>query len=212
MTSLTDFQVRVARVFFELPESDGFLVAGGAALIAHDLVNRPTRDLDLFSSPRKTVSDTVIAFESAAAAQGWKVRRVHDHDQFVRLLVAGPEDLIVDIGVDAAPQRTPTMCMLGPSYDPLELAGRKLLALFDRAEARDFTDTHALINLYGVPAVLAFAQELDPGLSARRLADSLTTIDRFVDADFPIPGEDVPAMREFFDAWAGELRLVDLPE
>jgi hypothetical protein len=31
---LTDFQREVARLFFDLPQSAGFLLAGGAALIA----------------------------------------------------------------------------------------------------------------------------------------------------------------------------------
>lgn len=48
--NLTDFQIEVARVFFGLKESGGFLVAGGAALLAADLIARPTEDLDLFTS------------------------------------------------------------------------------------------------------------------------------------------------------------------
>jgi hypothetical protein len=51
MSGLTGFQVQVARIFFALPESAVFSVAGGAALIAQELVERETRDLDLFASP-----------------------------------------------------------------------------------------------------------------------------------------------------------------
>jgi hypothetical protein len=40
---LTDFQVDVARLFFALPESEGFLLAGGAALVAQALTDRPTQ-------------------------------------------------------------------------------------------------------------------------------------------------------------------------
>ena len=163
MSGLTDFQVQVARVFFALPESAGFLVAGGAALIAQELIDRETRDLDLFASPRPSVTTAVEAFESALTGHGWTVTRTQDGAQFVRLLVHGAEDLIVDIGVDSAPERTPVMCLLGPSYDPLELAGRKLLALFDRAEAHDFTDIHALANLYGTNPILDMASHLDTG-------------------------------------------------
>lgn len=36
------------------------------------------------------------------------------------------------------------MTLLGPTLVPLELAGRKLLALFGRAEARDFADVYVL--------------------------------------------------------------------
>lgn len=46
---LTPFQVTVATLFFSLPESDGFLLAGGAALAAQNLTSRPTQDLDLFT-------------------------------------------------------------------------------------------------------------------------------------------------------------------
>jgi len=34
VSGLTDFQIEVARLFFRLPASDGFLLAGGGALLA----------------------------------------------------------------------------------------------------------------------------------------------------------------------------------
>ncbi|MGH3951493.1 MAG: hypothetical protein ACRDSE_20645 [Pseudonocardiaceae bacterium] len=49
--ALTAFQVEVTQVFFSLPESAGFLLAGGAALAAQHLTTRPTQDLDLFTAP-----------------------------------------------------------------------------------------------------------------------------------------------------------------
>jgi hypothetical protein len=45
-TALTAFQLEVARIFFSLPASAGFLLAGGAALAAQHLTERPTQDLD----------------------------------------------------------------------------------------------------------------------------------------------------------------------
>ena len=48
--ALTDFQVELARLFFSLPESHGYFLAGGAALAAAELTTRPTKDLDLFTS------------------------------------------------------------------------------------------------------------------------------------------------------------------
>jgi hypothetical protein len=47
---LTTFQVEVARTFFRLKASEGHVVAGGAALVASQLIRRPTKDLDLFNS------------------------------------------------------------------------------------------------------------------------------------------------------------------
>ena len=48
---LPPFQLEVARMFFALPASRGFLLAGGAALLAQHLTARPTEDLDFFTAP-----------------------------------------------------------------------------------------------------------------------------------------------------------------
>ena len=50
MPDLTDFQLEVTRLFFGLPASKGFLLAGGAALLAQHLTARPTEDLDFFTA------------------------------------------------------------------------------------------------------------------------------------------------------------------
>ena len=47
------FQLEVARLFFALPASHGFLLAGGAALLAQHLTARPTEDLDFFTAPER---------------------------------------------------------------------------------------------------------------------------------------------------------------
>ena len=47
---LTAFQLEVARLFFALPASKGFLLAGGAALLAQHLTARRTEDLDFFTA------------------------------------------------------------------------------------------------------------------------------------------------------------------
>jgi hypothetical protein len=51
MPDLTDFQLEVTRLFFSLPASKGFLLAGGAALLAQHLTTRPTEDLAFFTAP-----------------------------------------------------------------------------------------------------------------------------------------------------------------
>lgn len=47
---LTPFQLEVARLFFSLPAAQGFLLAGGAALLAQGMTHRPTQDLDFFTA------------------------------------------------------------------------------------------------------------------------------------------------------------------
>jgi hypothetical protein len=52
-SDLSAFQLEVARLFFGLPASKGFLLAGGAALLAQHLTARPTEDLDFFTAPER---------------------------------------------------------------------------------------------------------------------------------------------------------------
>jgi hypothetical protein len=47
---LTTFQIDVAHTFFRLKASEGYVVAGGAALVASELIRRPTQDLDLYTA------------------------------------------------------------------------------------------------------------------------------------------------------------------
>ena len=53
----------------------------------------------------------------------------------------GPEDLLVDLVLDSAPGRPASASVAEPTFAPDELAGRKVIALFDRGAARDFIDT-----------------------------------------------------------------------
>jgi hypothetical protein len=76
---LPAFQLEVARMFFALPASRGFLLAGGAALLAQHLTARPTEDLDFFTAPeRGHVPPARDALEAAVRQRGWSTERVHD--------------------------------------------------------------------------------------------------------------------------------------
>ena len=203
---LTDVQVEVARVFFGLAESEGFLLAGGAALVAQALTDRPTQALDFFASPDSgNVVAARDAFETAAQERGWSVRRVRDGATFCRLVVSGPDSLVVDLALDTPPSRPPTAGFIGPTFDLEELAGRKTLALFDRAEARDFTDVYALVQRYGKEVLLARAAEVDTGFDMTVFAQMLGTLSRFEDGELPVPGDRVSELRSFFASWAVEL-------
>jgi hypothetical protein len=98
---LTAFQAQVARLFFGLPSSDGFLLAGGGALLATGLTSRPTDDLDFFGQ-RGRVNVPKVAAELIAALteQGWQADTIQSSDTFVRIRIKGPEDLAIDIAID----------------------------------------------------------------------------------------------------------------
>lgn len=185
-SSITEFQAEVARVFFALPEADSFLLAGGLALAAHGLTDRPTQDLDAFTSRAGDVARAFEAFTRAAAEKQWTVGVVQASDTFVRLSVTGQNELIVDIALDSPPDLPPMMSILGPTFAPMELAARKLLALFDRAMPRDFVDLFRLVQRWDRDELMSMAATIDPGFHASSFATAMRQLDRYRNEDVPI--------------------------
>jgi hypothetical protein len=123
----------------------------------------------------------------------------------VRLHVTGDEELIVEFAIDSAAGRPPVISIVGPTFDPEELARRKLVALFSRAEARDFADVYVLAQRFDRTTLLARAHEVDPGFDQAVLGQMMHTLSRFVDDELPIASAEVTAVRAFFADWAREL-------
>ena len=206
MNGLTDFQAEVARLFFSLPAADGFLLAGGGALLASGLTTRPTEDLDFFGERgRSDVTAAREQLEAAAIARGWKIDRVQVGESFARLHVHGDADVLVDIAIDVTAGHPPVVSIVGPTFDPEELAGRKLVALFDRAEARDFADVFVLAQRFGKEVLMQRAGEVDLGFDRDVLSAMMLTIERFNDDELPLPAEMAVEVRQFFRDWASEL-------
>lgn len=89
-------------------------------------------------------------------------------------------------------------------------AGHKLLALFDRAAARNFADVYVLARPFGKAVLLARAAQIDGGFDVRVLADMIATLDRFADDELPVPGGSSAAeLRAFYAAWRSELAAVN---
>ena len=206
MSGLTDFQTEVVRLFFSLPGSSGFLLAGGGALLASGLTDRPTEDLDFFGEVgRSNVAVARDELETAIVERGWLSSRLQDSESFVRLRLVGDGELLVDIAIDSAAGRPSVVSVVGPTFDPEELAGRKLTALFDRAAARDFADVFVLAQRFGTDVLLERAAEVDRGFDRRILAEMLRTIDRFTDNELPVAAAEARAVRAFFHLWADAL-------
>src|SRR6201992_2685448 len=175
---LPPFQLEVARMFFALPASRGFLLAGGAPLLAQHLTARPTEDLDFFTTPEHGhVPAARDALEAAASERGWSTQRVHDSDTFCRMIIRGTDaGVLVDLAVNAPPDLPASATAAGPTLAPEELAGHKLLALFDRAAARDFADIYVLARRFGESVLLARAAQIDAGFDVRVLGDMLAPV------------------------------------
>ncbi len=212
MSGLTDLQQEVARILFGLPESAGFALAGGSALVALGVVDRPTRDLDAFvaaraGDPPGDVGPLAATFSAALVRSGWDVDLARQHQTFVRLVANKDGDSIeVDLAVDSPPI-FPVEVLDGiPTLAPQDLAARKVLAVLDRAEGRDFTDLWTLAREHGKAEVIAWTHKLDDGVTASQIAVALDQLARLRDDELPCDSPDRPIVREWFTTWSEQLR------
>jgi predicted nucleotidyltransferase component of viral defense system len=117
-------------------------------------------------------------------------------------------EVLVDLAVNAPPDLPASATPVGPTLAPEELAGHKLLALFDRAAARDFADVYVLAHRFGKDVLLARAAQIDAGCDAKVLADMIATLDRFTDDEIPVPDDSSAAeLRRFYAIWRSELAV-----
>lgn len=183
------------------------MLAGGAALVATGLTDRPTNDIDLFGADlAQGIAPPADALEAACVEHGWTIERVRDTATFRRLIVRrAADELLVDLAIDSPPLGTPTVTAFGPTYPPEELAARKVLALFDRAEARDFVDVHTLSEHFELDHLAELAGQLDRGFTDGLLAEALASHQRFTDGELEELVADPPELRAFADRWRNRL-------
>lgn len=143
--SLDPLHEQIARVVFGLPEAEQVALAGGGAMLAHDLVERPTQDVDLFTPELAEVARLADALTAALQAEGVEVRVDRRGPGFTRLAVkaADGQSVVVEIAHDAR-IREAVQLSFGRVLHPDEVAADKTLALFGRAAARDLVDVAAL--------------------------------------------------------------------
>lgn len=204
---LTDLQRHVISAFFSLPESQGYVLAGGAGLLAAGLSRRPTDDVDLFGSDLASgVTEAADAFEALCHQRAWTVTRLRDAPSFRRLEVDDGEDaLLVDLAIDTPALGTLNVTDVGPTFAPSELAARKLVALFDRAAARDFADLATLAHQFDVDELLTLAANIDTGFDLQVFVTMLRSVDRFSDDDLAATGSDPAVVRHFATGLADRL-------
>ena len=135
------------------------------------------------------------------------MQRIHDSDTFCRMVIRSTDTgVLVDLAVHAPPDLPASATPAGPTLAPEELAGHKLLALFDRAAARDFAEVYVLADRFGKDALLARAAQIDAGFDHEVLVDMIATLDRFTDDELPVPdGSSAADLRAFYAAWRSEL-------
>lgn len=195
----------------------GLALAGGYAVRAHGMGDRPSGDVDLFTDWQRradfpAVADLVI---QAMIDNGFVVDVDTRAETFARLLVTPSDE------PDSEPQKvelaadwrahTPVTLSIGPVLHPDDAVGNKMGALYGRTVARDFLDVDAALagGRYSGERLIQLAEAADPGFDRAMFADALGALDQISDAAFTPYGagpSDIQRMRERFAAWRAELK------
>ena len=175
---LSPLQEAVAPVVARLPEAQDFGLAGGAALISHGSIERRTEGLDFVGLEPAAVDRLLPAALGALRAAGFAATVARAAPGFARLTVLhSGEQTQIDLAVDA--RLPPTEAgPLGPTLARQELAVDNVLAVFGRAESRDFVDLAALEPVYGLAPLFALTKRNDRGSEVFIFVDMLTRFDR----------------------------------
>jgi hypothetical protein len=205
---LSPLQERVAEIIAGLEEANDFALAGGGALIVRGDVQRQTRDLDFFGLSTDAVDHLLPAVDRALRAAGLTVRHIQVSPGFARLIVESDEDRTeLDLGTDArlfpaVPGRP------APLLSGEELAVDKVLAVFGRAEARDFADLMAVEPRYGLDRLCKLAAEKDRGFLLGVFADMLGQFGRLRREEFELDDAGYEQLRRTVESWREH--IVDL--
>jgi hypothetical protein len=206
---------RLAQIGLRVGGPFGFALAGGHAIAAHGILERPSEDVDLFTDWQRradfpTAVDEVIA---AYRAEGLDVQVDLRLDTFARLHVTDPDEPDRQHRVELVANwraQPPVQMDIGPVLHPDDVMAGKMDALYNRAAARDFLDIDAAVTSgrYTLGQLCELAQDADAGFDRRLFAGMLGRIDRLDDEDFTEYGvglEHVAALRQRVTNWRTSL-------
>ncbi|HVQ93713.1 MAG TPA: nucleotidyl transferase AbiEii/AbiGii toxin family protein [Mycobacteriales bacterium] len=210
---LDPLQEHIARTALSLPQAHTLALAGGGAMIAHGFTDRATRDVDLFTEvDPDEAGRIVVALRSRLQDEGLQVieasRRPHTN-RFVVTDPASGSACLVEVFPDGGRLRPTVRLDIGPVLHPDDLAADKTLALWGRAEIRDYVDVVALLDRYPPDTLLRLAAAKDAGFTGASFADALRAIRRFDPEDWTAAGvhaDAVARIQELAARWSEELR------
>jgi hypothetical protein len=204
---------RVTRVGLVALEQYGFALAGGYAIQAHGIIQRPSEDVDLFTDRGNPVQfrRALDAAVQAWGADGLKVVVDAVFETFARLFLTDEQNrqMKVELGYDwrAKPY---SQLAVGPVLHRDDAVASKVCTAFSRGLPRDYIDINAVLTSgrYTKEELLRLAAEHDPGFDTVLFAQALRASRRYDDDMYTAYGlttEQVNAMRSTLLEWAQEL-------
>ena len=146
------------------------------------------------------------AFETGLNEAGLRVTRLRASDTYARLLIESDSDAThVDLATDY--RMMPALeTAEGFILADQELAANKILALFSRAEPRDYIDFRALAQRFSLAELCDLAASKDGGFTPSLLADALDYIVELRRHTFDLDDASYEELIAFAESTAQELQ------
>jgi len=201
LTMLTHLQQQVAQIVARVLAAEDVGLAGGGALISQGLVDRLTRDLDYFGAPGFALSDFASQIIGALVEDGLEVEVKRQAATFYRLAIKSADDETeLDLAIDA--RLFPLVgSNLGRVLSPLELAIDKVLAIFGRAEPRDFVDLATMVEMFDLSELFDLARQKDPGFTPEAFASMSRRIEVLPRQEFDLDEDSYVALLSRVAIW-----------
>jgi len=187
---------QVAAIVLEVASRHGFALAGGNALMMHEVIDRHTADVDIFTNEVGGVEAVAAKVEDALAAAGFAVDRTDKTGGLTEAFPGMGEGLAEWALTSPTGEKVqlqmsyfyrvnrPVIMEVGPVLDLDDVAAGKTAAFASRAVARDFVDVAALLNHYSPAELIALARRQDPGLREEDFPAAAQRLDQTPDTAF----------------------------
>ncbi|MEU2712902.1 hypothetical protein [Streptomyces sp. NPDC007205] len=187
------------------------VLAGGYALQAHGLVERPHGNVDLATESPEPIARIAYAVGAALEARGRQVRAGALTPLTAQLSVTDPptgEPCVLTLHKEAFWQ-PPELTAYGPALSLEDAVGTKIRALYDRGAAVDLVDAQTTAARFSFPDLeeLGRRHAHDP-FDLTTLQSRLTGTDFYSDADFRRYGlteEQVTGVRAWAQRWSDDI-------
>jgi len=212
---LTNLQKKILLLYSEIPDREAFYLTGGTALSAFFLEHRRSNDLDFFTDVEELVMPFAQRLEESLKKEALKVERLRGFRSFMELSVSSENDsTVIHFALDSPfrfEQPSDIKEIPGVKIDSLiDMATNKLLALFGRAELRDFLDIYFLVrDHYTKDELIEKSARKDPGFDLYWLGVAIERINEFSedspDLHLLMRPCTIRELQQFYSIWRKEI-------
>jgi len=190
----------------------GLALAGGYAVKAHGLVDRPSEDIDFATAGTAPLDEIMTALADAYRKTDCEVRILDVDARKGHLLVTFPHSATYRVDVLKEPLNRPLVMMeFGPVIGLSDAVALKMNAFYDRALPRDLLDVHGASACFTGPDLISLCKSvMDDEFSPEVLRDQLCFAASYPDESFQrygIQSDKIAEAKRWALEWSQEIGL-----